>query len=165
MGPIAIVLASGFLAGCSSSSTTDEQSSSSERPVPPPPSAAAPPVGTVVPTTEGTTAYAEQVQTMVLDGLSDNDLKRPATFRDMCATIVVWACAIAKIESDSPGTIEITLAPEDLWIAKWDGSTDWYDFGEHVARGVYNFAGGVQPPISQIDVMTPTGDIAYLGNY
>lgn len=117
------------------------------------------------PVSPSNSAYAMQVQNTVLDGLWLPDLGRPATFADMCQTTVVWACAIAKIESDDPGTIEVTLQPEKVWIDKWEGSTDWYDFGEHVARGIYNFTHGIQPKLTQIDVLTSAGDTAYLGNF
>lgn len=118
------------------------------------------------PATPSNNAYASKVQDIVLDGLWLPDRGRPATFADMCETTVVWACAIAKIESDDAGSVEITLQPESVWISKWDGSTDWYDFGEHVARGVYNFTNGsIRPPLTEIDVRTSTGDIAYLGNF
>jgi hypothetical protein len=54
----------------------------------------------------------------------------PRRFADMCQTIVAWACAIAKIESESSGSVEVTLAPEEFWLHLWNGLRDWYDFGE-----------------------------------
>ncbi|MBB2993658.1 ABC-type oligopeptide transport system substrate-binding subunit [Mycolicibacterium iranicum] len=154
-----------LITACSTSDTSTGSTSANASPTVP--AATAAPGGTVAPaTTEAvSTRYAQQIETAVLDGLMDNDYNRPAAFKDMCTTVVVWACAIGKIESDDPGSVNITLAPESVWIGKWEGSTDWYDFGEHVARGVYNFTQGVQPPLTQIDVLTSTGDIAYLGNY
>jgi hypothetical protein len=55
-------------------------------------------------------AYARQVRDAVLEGLTTNEYQRPATFADMCQTTVSWACAIAKIESESPGSVKVTLA-------------------------------------------------------
>lgn len=114
----------------------------------------------------GSAAYGQRVQEVVLDGLMTNDYQRPATFSDMCQTTVIWACAIAKIESDTLDGVNVTLRPQDVWIDKWDGSRDWYDFGEYVARAVYTFAraGGVTS-LREVDVYTSTGDLAYLSNF
>lgn len=117
-------------------------------------------------------AYAKQVSDAVLSGLS-NDQGMATTFADMCSTPVAWACAIAKIESESPGSVKVTLQPEQMWISKTT-ERDWYKFGEQVARGVYNFAeaagepepgGGwrkfVKPP-NRVDVYQSNGSVAYL---
>lgn len=116
-------------------------------------------------TGEGRTAYADQVQNAILDGLMTSDHQRPTTFADMCETTppVTWACAIARIEPKSSGSVKVILRPEEVWIESWDGSLDWYDFGEYVARSVYNFAhaSGVTS-LSEIDVYEPDGGIAYL---
>lgn len=117
-------------------------------------------------------AYAKQVSDAVLSGLS-NDQGMATSFADMCSTPVAWACAIAKIESESPGSVKVTLQPEQMWISKTT-ERDWYKFGEQVARGVYNFAeaagepepgGGwrklVKPP-SRVDVYQSNGELAYM---
>ena len=89
------------------------------------------------------------------------------------ARCAVWA--VAKHPNPGPDTPQgvgnyVTDNPSHLgnYVTadnKWDGSADWYDCGEHVARGATNFTeGSVQPPLTEIDVLTSTGDIAYLGN-
>jgi len=70
-----------------------------------------------------------------------NDYQRPATFADMCQTTVDWACAIAKIESESPGSVKVTLAPEDVWLPRWDGPEQGsHEIVRRIALNVYNFA-------------------------
>jgi hypothetical protein len=70
-----------------------------------------------------------------------NDYQRPATFADMCQTTVDWACAIAKIESESPGSVKVTLAPEDVWLPRWDGpERGSHEIVRRIALNVYNFA-------------------------
>ena len=51
------------------------------------------------------------------------------------------AAAFAKIESESPGSVKVTLAPEDVWLPRWDGpERGLHEIGGRIALNVYNFA-------------------------
>jgi hypothetical protein len=51
------------------------------------------------------------------------------------------------------------LAPEEVWLPLWHGSRDWYDLGEHVARGVYNFAPSCSPTSLEVKTTSDPSEV------
>ncbi|GJO51408.1 hypothetical protein NJB1604_39420 [Mycobacterium marinum] len=149
---VAWLVGVGLLSGCGADTSTGRPTSSSS--------------SSAKPAYDGS-AYAASVHQAVLEGFPD--FKSTA---DACTAGVGWVCAIDTIQSPSERTIKVKLKPEQVWISLAD-TTDWYKWGEEVARNIYHFvdAAGtftgtcwqqtVAPP-NQIDVYESSGDTAFL---
>lgn len=117
-------------------------------------------------TTYDGSAYAASILTAVLEGFFFKSTN------DACAAGVGWVCAIDRIDSPSEGRIKVILKPEQEWISMAD-TTDWYKWGEEVARNIYHFVDAtgiststcyqktIHPP-DQIDVYESNGHVAFL---
>jgi hypothetical protein len=117
------------------------------------------------PTYDGS-AYAASI----LKAVTDSFLLTSTA--DACAVGLGWVCAIDRIESPSERAIKVTLKPEQVWISMAD-TTDWFKWGEVVARNIYHFVDATgtwtgacwrqtTDPPDEINVYKPNGEVAFL---
>lgn len=106
---------------------------------------------------------AGQVQTAILEAFPV-DHHPASSFSDLCATPVVWACAVGRIESEKPGAVKVTLAPDAAWLPRWnEPEREIHAIGGRIARNVYNFGRtGPAKSLREVDVYRSTGQLLFL---